>query len=107
MANKYATFEVRQGDTFHENLIMEDSSTSTAVDLTNSVITAHAMFPTQNVELDVAISNALTGSFSITKSAADTMTWPLQDAEGYITITEAGVKTSSDNFTIKVIRGAI
>ena len=109
MANKHATLEVRQGDTFLENLIMEDTATGTGFDLTGSTVTAVVMFPNQNINLDVSISTATDGSFSISKSATDTASWPLQDGEGYITITNdaTSVKTSSDNFAIRVVQGAV
>ena len=107
MSTKYTTFEVRQGDTFHESLIMEDTNTGVATNITNATITGVIIFPAENVQLDVVIVSASDGSFSISKSAADTATWPVQDGEGYITIEEAGVKTSSDNFTVRVIRGAV
>lgn len=107
MSAKYSTFEVRQGDTFKETLIMEATGTSTAVNLSNSTITAVILFSSENKMLDVVITDAAGGTFTIGKSATDTATWPLEDAEAYITIDEAGVKTSSDNFTVRVIRGAV
>ena len=108
MANRNSTFEVRQGDTFSENLILENTATTTAIDLANTQIEAKILFSDGTVaDLTTTIATAASGMFSITAPATDTATWEEDDHEGYITLVEAGVKTSSDNFTISVIKGAV
>ena len=107
MRAKYATFEVRQGDTFNEHLVLEDTRTGNAVDLTDTTIEAYLIRGSSSIRLDIIISNAADGSFSINKSSADTATWEVDDYEGYIALVEAGARTSSDNFTVSVIEGAV
>ncbi len=108
MANRSSTFEVRQGDTFQENLILEDTATGVALNLGVATIEAVILFSNGTSQsLDVVITNGAAGGFSIAKSSTETASWPEDDHEGYISITEAGAKTSSDNFTISVIKGAV
>ena len=107
MSAKYATFEVRQGDTFNENLILENTTSGTAIDLSNMTIEAYLMRGSDSIELDVTVSNAANGAFTIGKSAESTKTWAADNHEGYITLVESGTRTSSENFTVKVIEGAV
>lgn len=106
MSSKYSTFEVRQGDTFYEILILDDTVSGVAVNLVNVSIEAVLVLD-EPISLDVVIMSATDGRFSIGKSADNTAKWPVGDIDAYITIIEGNVRTSTDNFTINVIEGVI
>ena len=106
--SRYSTFEIRQGDDFVEDLILEDTDSKTASNLTNTTIEAFLLRPgEESYQFNVQLTSPTEGMFTITAPNTDTATWQPDNYEGYIVLVELGIRTSSENFTVTVIEGAV
>ena len=106
--SRYSTFEVRQGDDFVEDLILEDTENGVAANLTETTIEAFLLRPgEESYKFNVQMTSPTEGMFTITAPNTDTATWQPDNYDGYIVLVEAGIRTSSENFTVTVIEGAV
>lgn len=74
-------YEFIRGDDFSITMTLTDPNNADApVDLTDWGITSHLRNSRKLVaELDVVITNAVAGEFTISKNATNTATWPVRE----------------------------
>ncbi|MDW4550853.1 hypothetical protein R5H32_15940 [Defluviimonas sp. D31] len=92
----------KRGDTLALDLARVDAA-GAPIDLTGATIAARVAFSDFAADLDVTVTNAAAGEYTLTATAAQTALWPVARLRADVKYSAAGLVRRSITFAITVV----